>query len=113
MLERLMDCEPYRKNEHDRYNPSYITKLLQNYRSHPEIIRVSNELFYDNELQACGGDENIRKAEDWQYLVRSKFPVIFHGVEGTERKDSRSPRYIQIPHDFFFSHIIWFIFSRY
>ena len=86
-----MELEPYRKNEHDRYNPSYITKLLRNYRSHPEIIRVSNELFYDNEL-LCFGGENIRKAEGWSHLVQPKFPIVFHGVKGMEDKDYKSPR---------------------
>ncbi|OXU23365.1 hypothetical protein TSAR_012472 [Trichomalopsis sarcophagae] len=91
MLERMMDCEPYRKNEHGQYNPSYITKLIRNYRSHPAIIRVSNELFYDNELIACGDQEEIRKAENWPYLVQPKFPIVFHGVEGLEEKDQKSP----------------------
>ncbi|KAJ8676511.1 hypothetical protein QAD02_012298 [Eretmocerus hayati] len=91
MLERLMDCEPYKKNEHGAYNPSYITKLIRNYRSHPLVIRVSNELFYDQELESHGPDEVIRKAEDWKHLVKIKFPIIFHGVEGTEKKDERSP----------------------
>ncbi|XP_058807139.1 putative helicase MOV-10 [Phymastichus coffea] len=89
MLERLMDCEPYKRNEHGQYHPGYITKLLQNYRSHPEIIKVSNEIFYESELKACGND-NIYKAIDWPYLVNKKFPIIFHNVEGTEVKANRS-----------------------
>lgn len=91
MLERLMDFKPYTKNEHNQYNPTYITKLLRNYRSHPKIIEVSNKLFYENELKACG-DFSVRKAEDWTGLAKPKFPVFFHGVEGTERKNPRSPR---------------------
>lgn len=101
MLERLMDCEPYKKNELNKYNPSFITKLLQNYRSHPKIIQVSNELFYENELKACG-DDNIRKAEDWSNLVKPKFPLIFHGIEGIERKNPRSPRLLIYSIHFYF-----------
>jgi helicase MOV-10 len=86
-----MNCEPYRKTDQNKYNPNYITKLLRNYRSHPIIIHVSNKLFYDNELLACG-DENIRIAEDWIHLAQPKFPIIFHGVEGTEIKTAKSPR---------------------
>lgn len=92
MLERMIDCEPYRKNEHNQYNPSYITKLIRNYRSHPDIIRVSNELFYDDELLACGDKKEICKAENWPHLEQPKFPLIFHGVEGFEEKDEKSPR---------------------
>lgn len=91
-----MECEPYKKNEHEQYHPGYITKLLQNYRSHPQIIQVSNEIFYDTELKTCG-DQNIYKAEDWSHLVQKKFPIIFHGVEGTEVRDERSPRYTCLP----------------
>lgn len=91
MLERLMECEPYRKNEHDRYNPSYITKLLRNYRSHPKIIQVSNELFYENELIAQE-NEYTCKAENWPHLVNKKLPIIFHGLKGSEKKNPRSPR---------------------
>lgn len=37
-----------------RYNPLLITILRKNYRSHPEILAVPNELFYDNLLESHG-----------------------------------------------------------
>lgn len=86
-----MKFEPYTKDARGKYNPLYITKLLQNYRNHPKIIQVSNELFYESELKACSSND-VKKAEDWSQLPKSKFPVMFHGVEGMERKSTTSPR---------------------
>ncbi|XP_014214561.1 putative helicase mov-10-B.1 [Copidosoma floridanum] len=91
LLERLMDCEPYRKNENNDYNPSFITKLVRNYRSHPDIIRVSNTLFYDDELRSCGNNDTVKRSENWYHLARKGFPIIFHGVEGVEQKEIKSP----------------------
>ena len=52
LLERLMtQCELYQKDEKMQYNPTYITKLVNNYRSHKSILHVPNRLFYDNELK--------------------------------------------------------------
>lgn len=53
LLERLMSqCKIYQKDaETNTYNPDYITKLVNNYRSHKDILHVPNLLFYDNELK--------------------------------------------------------------
>lgn len=77
-----MSYEIYQKDCYNKYNPKYITKLLNNYRSHPSIIHISNKLFYENELVAKVAKDN----------EKIKFPVIFHGVEGIEEKYSYSPR---------------------
>lgn len=87
MLERLMnDCSPYKK-EDGKYNPNYITKLLKNYRSHECIFHISNEEFYDSELESCGGDDT-RIALNWSKLPNKKFPMIFQEVVGTEQRSS-------------------------
>ncbi len=53
MLERLMrdgPCYQRRPGQSDPYDPTHIVKLVNNYRSHRELLVVPNELFYDNEL---------------------------------------------------------------
>lgn len=51
MIERLMDMDIYKRDPlTNKYNSNVITKLIQNYRSHPAIIQLSNQMFYDNEL---------------------------------------------------------------
>ncbi|CAK9797532.1 Putative helicase mov-10-B.1 [Anthophora plagiata] len=83
-LERLMECEPYKKS--DGYNSRYITKLIRNYRSKEAILHIPNELFYDNELLCCS-DSNINNVtSNWSILSNSTFPIIFLAVKGNERR---------------------------
>ena len=95
MLERLVarpiytrDMERY--SEFGGYDPSCITKLLQTYRCHPAIIKVPNELFYDNDLQDMSGEE-ARTLLSWEHLVKPNFPLIFHGVNGENEREGNSP----------------------
>ena len=52
-----MSLELYRSseagNQHHHYNTAVITKLLRNYRSHPAILKLPNDMFYDSELVPC------------------------------------------------------------
>uniref|UniRef100_A0A667Y207 RNA helicase n=1 Tax=Myripristis murdjan TaxID=586833 RepID=A0A667Y207_9TELE len=92
LLDRLMkDFEIYKKNEHFKYNNHFITKLRKNYRSHPDILKIPNELFYDGELEPCADKETI--SFDWEGLPNKHFPVIFHGVVGCDEREETSPSY--------------------
>ncbi|XP_072767482.1 putative helicase mov-10-B.1 isoform X2 [Anoplolepis gracilipes] len=85
MLERLMNnCEPYKK-QNGKYNPNYITKLVKNYRSHENLLHVSNKLFYEEELKFCGGTDT-QIALNWPKLPNKKFPMIFQEVLGKEER---------------------------
>lgn len=54
LLERYMHkCEVYQRKEGEQYDPQLVTKLLQNYRSHPAILQLPNEQFYCGELLPC------------------------------------------------------------
>ncbi|XP_033126536.1 putative helicase mov-10-B.1, partial [Anneissia japonica] len=94
-LERLMTENSLyaRKEEKPHYNPKVLTKLLQNYRSHPEILKLPNELFYDNELEAKA-DKYMRETMcQWKELPKKNFPLIFHGVEGKDEREGTSPSF--------------------
>ena len=54
-MERLCSTNLYQR-KNGKYNELYIMQLVQNYRSHPEILRIPNELFYENTLKACARD---------------------------------------------------------
>lgn len=57
LLERLMtSCNTYSRDPRGSYDSDLLTKLVNNYRSHKNIIEIPNELFYDNELKECAGD---------------------------------------------------------
>lgn len=91
MLERLMDCSVYKRDERNKYNPHYITKLIRNFRSHDCILHVPNKKFYNNELIACGGTE-INAAIGWSKLPNKRFPLIFHASNGKEERAENSYR---------------------
>ncbi|TNN84298.1 putative helicase mov-10-B.2 [Liparis tanakae] len=96
LLERLMkDFSLYRKDE-GVFNNRFVTKLLCNYRSHPAILKVPNELFYDEELQCCA-DEMLRNSYcRWEYLNKKGFPIIFQGVTGIDEREASSPSFFNV-----------------
>lgn len=52
-----MGRSPYRRSDQPgpgglHYDPMMLTKLVRNYRSHPNILAVPNRLFYNEELVA-------------------------------------------------------------
>lgn len=93
LLERLMTrCRLYQK-DNGSFDKRFVTKLLHNYRSHPDILEIPNELFYDKELQASA-DEYLRNSYcSWEYLPTKGFPIIFHGVTGLDERESSSPSF--------------------
>ncbi|MEQ2178518.1 hypothetical protein GOODEAATRI_014869 [Goodea atripinnis] len=70
LLERLMTDFPlYQKNE-GVYDNCFVTKLLRNYRSHPSILKIPNERFYDGELQACADEYSRNLYCTWEHLPK-------------------------------------------
>ena len=71
LLERLMQMDVYNMDSSGQYDQRYekheqehfliqfvfffrcITKLVMNFRSHHELLKVPKQLFYNNELDAC------------------------------------------------------------
>lgn len=65
MFQRLYFNDLYRKDTITReYNQRYISKLKNNYRSHPSLVAVPNKLFYNHE---------IRSSANPGKFVRSRF----------------------------------------
>ncbi|XP_008411964.1 putative helicase mov-10-B.1 [Poecilia reticulata] len=96
LLERLMTNFPlYLKND-GVYDNCYVTKLLRNYRSHPAILKIPNELFYEGELQACAEEYSRNFYCRWEHLPKPGFPVIFHGVAGIDTRESTSPSFFNV-----------------
>ncbi|XP_070766761.1 putative helicase mov-10-B.1 [Enoplosus armatus] len=91
LLERLMDINLYKSHETQGFNNRFITKLLRNYRSHPAILKIPNELFYKGELQPFAHKEKCSSYCKWERLPKKGFPMIFHGVAGTDEREASSP----------------------
>lgn len=95
-LERLMTTSQIHTDVTGQFNPTCVVKLLKNYRSHESIIHVSNKLFYKNELEVCA-DEIMRNSLcSWDELRKDGFPVIFHGVQGEDRREPKSPSFFNL-----------------
>jgi superfamily I DNA and/or RNA helicase len=100
LLERLMGRDVYARDEHSMatsggYNSAFVTKLVNNYRSHPAILHLPNGLFYDGDLVACADHSTISHVlTSWEHFpkgIKPDFPVIFHGVEGEDKREGSSP----------------------
>ncbi|XP_022081467.1 putative helicase MOV-10 isoform X2 [Acanthaster planci] len=95
LLERLMtESSPYQRQEEEpRYDSRVLTKLLRNYRSHPAILKLPNQMFYENELEVHA-DEMVRNSLcSWSKLPQKDFPILFHGVEGKDEREGQSPSF--------------------
>ncbi|KAI4903009.1 hypothetical protein NFI96_012038, partial [Prochilodus magdalenae] len=99
LLERLMTQNSLYQKIQDgcqAYDSRFVTKLLRNYRSHPAILKIPNELFYDNELQVFADQVEREAFCNWEHLPKQGFPVIFHGVMGKDERESNSPSFFNV-----------------
>lgn len=88
---RLMKRPVYSKDDGGKYQPGILTKLVRNYRSHPSILKLPNQLFYDDDLKCCGDVLATHSLCKWEHLKKQGFPVIFHSMEGENLRESLSP----------------------
>lgn len=93
LLERMMKDIPLYQKKEGVFDSRFVTKLIRNYRSHPAILKVPNELFYDDELQACADEIGRSYYCTWSHLPKRNFPVIFHGVTGVDEREQNSPSF--------------------
>ncbi|XP_075394590.1 RNA helicase Mov10l1-like [Tenrec ecaudatus] len=95
LLERLMSQTIYQRDKDafsdcGSYNPFIVTKLVNNYRSHPALLALPSKLFYHKELKICADPHIVNSLLSWEKLPRKGFPLIFHGVKATESREGRS-----------------------
>ncbi|XP_061584230.1 putative helicase mov-10-B.1 [Cololabis saira] len=88
LLERLMG----HNTSYHGSDKRFVTKLLQNYRSHDAILKIPNEEFYNSELKAFAKSEREAYC-GWDHLPTKNFPVIFHGVIGKGEKEGNGKSY--------------------
>ena len=101
-MERLMKTEVYGRRggtkaqgvggkEQGVFPGELVTKLVRNYRSHPAIIKLPNEMFYDGELEAKADFTVSHNLQNWEHLPAKGFPILFHGVDGENMREGNSP----------------------
>ncbi len=70
-----------------------VVKLVQNFRSHPAILKFPNERFYMGELEPHGDPKGIDAYIGSPLLPRAKFPIIFHALSGKDDREASSPSF--------------------
>ena len=83
-------------NETGGYDSCYITKLVNNYRSHPAILKLPSDLFYDGDIITCADPIRSHSLCQWEHLVKPGFPIIFHGVDGLNEREGNSPSWFNV-----------------
>jgi helicase MOV-10 len=78
LLERLTSVAPYAAvvngdgsssgSNGSSSGDGLIVKLVRNYRSHPKLLQLPSELFYQGELQACASPEITHTLLHWDKL---------------------------------------------
>ncbi|ESN92959.1 hypothetical protein HELRODRAFT_132162, partial [Helobdella robusta] len=96
-MERLSALPLYERNENKfsnrgGYDPLLITKLLDNYRSHPSLMYLSSHMFYHGELVMKADKQLMTCLCNWSMLPnKNNFPILFHGVRGEDLREGNSP----------------------
>ena len=95
LLERLMASPLYSRGPQG-YDTRCITKLVNNFRSHPALLQLPSRLFYGGELKPCGERAVVNSCLQFSGLApgaRSRTPLIFHGVVGQDMREAGSPSF--------------------
>ena len=84
MLERFMEDDKfgiYQKDANANFNENFVIQLTKNYRSHPDILKIPNELFYRKTLEPCASPVSYNELCHLKMLPKRGFPMIFHSVQ--------------------------------
>lgn len=93
LLDRLTEMPLY---DDQKKNGITIVKLIQNFRSHPAILRFPNERFYHGDLQAKADPTVTHAMERASCVVKPGFPVIFHSIIGKDLREASSPSFFNV-----------------
>ncbi|CAI9262711.1 unnamed protein product [Lactuca saligna] len=85
-MERLCESKFYKNG-----NQNYVTKLVRNYRCHPEILSLPSELFYQSDLISCKEADTLYPLNWKDFLPKPEFPVVFKGVQGVDEREGNNP----------------------
>ncbi|XP_073811815.1 putative helicase mov-10-B.2 [Musca autumnalis] len=92
LMERLLKYDCYRVNEETGdYDQSIQTRLRKNFRSHPAIVNLYSDMYYNGELEARANIDDVSLTKHWHLAPNKNYPIIFHSIEGVSLSDKKSP----------------------
>lgn len=75
-------------------HPDFAVQLRDNYRSHPEVLRVYSELTYNGTLVPCADQKKTNVLQTSKIMpVRGK-PIMFCHLNGREERQKDSPSWM-------------------
>ncbi|XP_020801116.1 uncharacterized protein LOC110178339 isoform X1 [Drosophila serrata] len=83
LFERLLERKCYQVDKDGSYNKAIQTRLIRNFRSHPEIVSLYSELYYNGKLKAQAPMDAVCRFQTWFHTPNADFPIMFHSVFGT------------------------------
>jgi helicase MOV-10 len=95
LLQRLTDSDIYRNSVESMVN-QHMVMLVDNYRSHEDILRIPNMLFYDGKLQCRADRVKSHNMIPWDALPARNCPVVVHNVRGNATREERSPSWCNL-----------------
>ena len=78
------------------YDWRVCVKLVENYRSHPALLKLPSQLFYQDELRAAADPVLTHSLAGWDELPVPGFPLIFYGIEGKDEQEGNSPSWMNV-----------------
>ena len=77
-------------------NRRRIVALQRNRRSHGAIIAWPNRYLYEDLMRASGDMDVTHLMVDSAVLPQKGFPIMFHGIKGSELRTKQSPSFFNI-----------------
>lgn len=91
LMERLLLNKLFKVDDDGSYDTRLQIRLRRNYRSHPEIVGIYNQLYYDNQLIPMAPLQVVNKAANWSLLpTNGEFPILFCATYGKTEREHHS-----------------------
>ncbi|KAI0259125.1 P-loop containing nucleoside triphosphate hydrolase protein [Gloeopeniophorella convolvens] len=80
----------------DAHSGQTVVDLQRNRRSHGAIIAWPNRYLYKDIIRAHATAEISRYLLESDILPKKRFPILFHGIKGSEKRTKHSPSYYNV-----------------
>lgn len=91
MLERHMNNPIYQPQpKTKKFNNALVVKLTKCYRMHPTLLKLPNEMYYNNEMVAC--TDKMILSLNLAFLPSPNFPMMFEDICGETLREEHGFR---------------------
>ncbi|XP_059053363.1 putative helicase mov-10-B.1 [Achroia grisella] len=76
-------------------DPNYMVMLRSNFRSHPDILKIPNDLFYSGQLRTMAKLDYLNELDILGVKKQSR-AIVFHSVISKEQRLGKSPSFFNM-----------------